>query len=635
MYALTGFLRGTRSLSFAFLVGVLLFLAPMLAEAINIIEYKDTISDSGPGEQANHTIEFVLNTSIGPGSTIEVTPPPGFTVLATSTFAERNVELFVNGNPRISSSSAAAGIDQIDIVTGTPGFFRYTLAPDFSIAAGSRLQLRIGNHTSYALLPVTSFSTSTGTTTSPGDIEPIVNSLTLGRHDVQIEVYDGSLVADAEPIIFLVEKVNVPNTDTRETVPPLRFNGAPTSTVGGTTLSVEISLETNELAICRFDVVPGTAFNSMPNTFTNTGQIFHSQVVPVTANSLNSYYVRCIDDEFNFNIDDYVIEFAVSDIPTGTANESGDVEGDGSGSGNDGTGDGAGGGGTTGESSGEEPLQGGSTGSGGSGGGGGGGSGGRTGNEAGGGFENEDAPYQSGDGRVVISGYAYPDATITILVDGQIADTTTANSSGDYEIVLDEIARGAYTFGVYGTDENGVRSSTFSTSFTVTGARTSALSNINILPSILVDPDPVDPGEGLTISGYALPDADITIENGRVNGSPTTLTTTSDGDGFWTISVDTSSFREDTYRVRARAVVPGTLRSTNFSDYTFYGVGQPADLPLNADLNRDGSVNLIDFSILLFWWGGDGGDSDPPADINRDGNVNLTDFSILLFNWTG
>jgi len=270
-----------------------------------------------------------------------------------------------------------------------------------------------------------------------------------------------------------------------------------------------------------------------------------------------------------------------------------------------------------------------------SGGGGGGGSGGSSGSTAGGGFENTDAPFQSGDGRVVINGYAFPNSTVTILVDGQIVDTTRADSSGDYAITVDEIARGAYTFGVYAAGQDGVRSSTFSTSFTVTGARTSALSNINVAPSILVAPDPVNPGETLVVSGYALPDATVFIENGRNNSTIISeRQVLSDGNGRWSTTYDTSSFRTDTYRIRARAEqVDGP--ETNFSSYTFYGVGQNADLPLNADLNRDGSVNLIDFSILLFWWNGDGGDSDPPADINRDGGVNLTDFSILLFQWTG
>jgi hypothetical protein len=169
----------------------------------------------------------------------------------------------------------------------------------------------------------------------------------------------------------------------------------------------------------------------------------------------------------------------------------------------------------------------------------------------------------------------------------------------------------------------------------VTGARTTALSNINVAPSILVDPDPADINSTVTFSGFALPDSTVTIENGRLNSSAAeVITTTANSSGVWSVEVSTSGFTRDTYQVRAKSEqADGT--ETQFSDFTFYGVGQEADIPINADLNRDGFVNLIDFSILLFWWGGTGGDSDPPADINQDGTVSLTDFSILLFNWTG
>lgn len=625
----------TTIFSVALFFAAAFLMVPTSVEAVKLLEYRDTISDSGPNEPANHSIHFVLPVDVSPSGYIEITPPPGFEILSTSTFAVRNVEMTVDGVPRTATTTAAPGLDQVDITTGIPGQIRYTLAPDSGLSAGERIEILIGNHTSVALAPGTTYSTSTGTTTNQGDIEPIVNSSVLGRHDVTVEIYDGGLIAEAEPIIFLVEKVIMPGIDTTETVPPFRFNGAPTSSVGGTTLNVEISLETDEFAVCRYDTVPGTAFGSMPNTFANTGLIFHTDVVPVVPATVAEFYVRCIDDEGNFNIDDYIIRFTVNEVPTGDSNTDGETDGDGSGSGDEGTGDGDGAGGTTGESDGEEPEEGGDTGSGGSGGGGGGGSGGSSGSTAGGGFENEDAPYQSGDGRVIINGYAFPNSTVTILVDGQIADTTRANSTGRYSVTLDEIARGAYTFGVYASGPDGVQSSTFSTSFTVTGARTSSLSNINVSPSILVSPDPVNPGETLTVSGYSLPDATVFIENGRNNRSAdSTEQILSDGSGRWSTTLDTSGFTVDTYRVRARAEqADGT--ETNWSEYTFYGVGQEADVPLNADLNRDGSVNLIDFSILLFWWNTDGGDSNPPADINRSGGVNLTDFSILLFQWTG
>ena len=617
-----------------FVVWVFLCL-PQVALAVNILEYSDTLTDSGPSEYSNHTFKFRINTNLSPGSIIEFTPPDGFSVSATSTFGLRNVELVVDGTPRTSAATAAPGVDQVEITYGSPGFFKYTLAPDSGISSGSQMEFRIGNHTSVAAVPATTYSTSTGTTTTAGDTEPIQNSATLGSHRAKFEIYDGVRVANADFVIFLNKKVNIPSVDTTEEIPPFRFNGAPTSSVGGTTLSVEISLETDELAICKYDTIAGTSFQTMPNQFSNTGFIFHSQVVSVTPNSTQSFYVRCIDDEGNFNIDDYLIEFLVNDKPTGSSTTEGSVDGDGTGTGDSGTGDGDGGGGTTGASDGEEPIEGGESGTGGSGGGGGGGSGGSSGSTAGGGFESTDAPYRSGDGRVIISGYAYPNSTVGILVDGNFFDTTRANSTGSYSVTLDEIARGVYTFGVYASGPDSTKSSTFSTSFTVTGARTSSLSNVNVAPSIKVSPDPVEPGQTLTVSGYALPDALVSIQNGKMRSSIVKdLSVTSNSSGLWTTTIDTGSFSQGTYQIRAKSSQTDGA-STNWSEYTFYGVGQEADVPINADLNRDGKVNLIDFSILLFWWNSNGGDSDPSADINSDGNVSLTDFSILLYNWTG
>ena len=615
------------------LAGVFMFMR--YAFAVNIIQYKDTISDSGPEEDANHTLDFTINAALSPGSIFELTPPLGFTLATTGElFAERNVELLVNGVRRTAGTVLGPGVDLVEITSGSPGLIRYTLAPNSGIAKGSKLRFKVGNHTSTALPASVTYSTTTGTTTKENDIEPIKNSSSLGVHEVSLEVYNGGLVAKEEFVIFLNEKVRMPSVDTTEEIPPYRFNPAPTSTVGGTTLSVEISLETDEFAWCRYALVPGVDFNSMTSFFSNTGLIFHSTVVSITPNSLNQYFVRCIDDEDNYNIDDFIIEFSVSDIPTGTANTEGNVSGDGTGTGNQGTGSGSGGGGTTGGSYGEEPREGGSSGTGGSGGGGGGGTGGSSGSTAGGGFESADI-YPSGDGRVIISGYAYPNSAVSILVDGNFFDTTHANATGVYSITLDRIARGVYTFGVYAAGPDGTKSSTFSTSFTVTGARTTALSNINVAPSILVKPDPVKPGEILTASGYALPNATVSIENGKLRSSiMKSLTTTSNASGFWTTTIDTTGFTNGTYQIRAKSSKTGGP-ATNWSEYTYYGVGQKAELPINAGLNRDGKVNLIDFSILLYWWNSNGGDSDPPADINRDGKVSLTDFSIMLFNWTG
>ena len=54
----------------------------------------------------------------------------------------------------------------------------------------------------------------------------------------------------------------------------------------------------------------------------------------------------------------------------------------------------------------------------------------------------------------------------------------------------------------------------------------------------------------------------------------------------------------------------------------------------HGDINKDGSINLVDFSILMFYWH-DTPPANPCADINKDGTVDLRDFSIMLYWWTG
>lgn len=619
------------------LMFVLLLVGSQTLLAQNISSYSDTISDSAPGAASNHTFRFTPREAIAPGGQLAISFPSDFSV-ATTSFGVRNVELVVGGVARSANTTTGPGTDGVTITTGPGGGVQYNLHTGAGIPADASVELRVGNHTSQSVLFETTFSTSTGTTTSPVDIEPITNSTSIGTHTIDLEVIGAGEVMAAGFSIAVVNRVGTGNVDTTELIPPERFDGAPSSTVGGTTQFVELSLETNEFAICRYSDTAGVSFASMTSVFPNTGIIFHSgAIVPVTAGELNTYYVRCQDDEGNINIDDYEINFVVGEVPTGTANTEGDTSGDGTGSGDDGTGTGDGSGGTSGSQDGEVPTTGGSSGGGGSGGGGGGGSGGGSGGGGGGSQNNDQGPFESGEATIVISGLAPASTEVTILVDGQQAGTTNVNRDGSFSITFDDVARGAYTFGIFAEDNAGGRSSTFSTSFTVSGNRISNLSGITITPTIQVKPNPVDLGETAVASGVTLPGATVTIENQRQGtvASRQTFTTTSGSNGAWSYDIQTVGFPQDTYELRVKADGGNLGSKTGFSNFVPYGVGQKADIPLNADLNRDGRVNLTDFSILLFWWGTAGGSSNPPADINQDGSVSLTDFSILLFNWTG
>jgi hypothetical protein len=588
--------------------------------AATIATYSDRLSDSGPNEYSNHTINFTTTVSVPAGGFIRFTPEDGDFNIPAVDFDIDNVALYVDSGSgytlRQATGTQSATDDGIQITTGTSGNIEVTLNSTEGIPANADVRLVIGS------------STPNATTTDVG----ILNPSATGTFSYLIEAGDGVTDAQVTGLVAIIDKVHIDDVDTTETVPPVRFNGLPSGEISGTTQQVQISFETDEFALCRYSTASGTPFASMGNIFGTTFSTIHSKVVAVSSSTVYSFFIRCTDDEDNVNPDDYEITFEVLPYPEGEPGGDGEEQGEGEGTG-DGSGDADPGNGSTGNS--------GNSGGGGGGGGSGGGSSGGAGSSSsgaggGGGFEGTNKAYQSGDGQVIINGYAFPQSTIVILVDGQIADEVRSDGDGEFSVTLDEIARGAYTFGVYGIDKNGTKSSTFSTTFTITGSRGSTLSNINVMPSIKVSPDPVQPGGVLTVSGYAIPDATITIENqnDKSSASLKTFTVTSNAQGAWTTTIPTDGFTKGTYKVRAKAKQE-TGVSTNFSGYTFYGVGEAAKVAGSSDLNRDGKVNLTDFSILLFWWNTDGGASNPPADINGDGKVSLTDFSIMIFNWTG
>ncbi len=614
------FNTGGMGLGLLCLFGVF-FLFASHAEAGTIHEYRDTLTNSAPSEYSNHTIEFKTTVAIPAGGFVRFTPDDGDFTIPAIGLDHENVELAIATSSgyvlRAATTSPSALEDGVSIISGASGNIEVTLNSTDGIPANAYVRMRIGDNTSH------------GTTSDLG----LLNAPAIGTYSYVIEAGSGSDVESALGRVALVNKVSVTPIDTREFIPPFRFNGAPSGTISGTTQGVEFSLETDEFSKCRYDTASGTPFSSMGNEFTTTFKTIHPKTISVATSTSYTFYVRCIDDEGNVNTDDYLISFDIPEFPDGVPGDDGEEEGEGEGTGEgDGNSD-PGDGGPNGE---------GNSGGGGSGGGGGGGGGGGRGESSGGedgsgGFEGEGKPYQSGDARVIINGYAFPRSTVYIMVDGKVADTVTATNQGAFTSTLDAIARGVYTFGVYAIDKVGTKSSTFSTTFSVAGARGSTLSNVNVMPSIKVTPNPVTAGQMVTMSGYAIPNAVITLENQQDKSSLSlkTFTARSDSSGAWSLQIDTTGFKNGTYKTRAKAKQDsGDLVETTFSGYTFYGVGQSV-APRSSDLNRDGKVNLVDCSILLYWWNTDGGNSNPPADINADGKVSLTDFSIMIFNWTG
>jgi cysteine-rich repeat protein len=237
--------------------------------------------------------------------------------------------------------------------------------------------------------------------------------------------------------------------------------------------------------------------------------------------------------------------------------------------------------------------------------------------------------------QVNITGRAYPSRTLNFILDSDNIGTAQSNSSGAFTFST-EASPGTATLGIWATDISGTKSVTLNTTFDVTQGAVTNLNDLVLPPSIKVSTANFNPGQVLTVSGQAVPNAKVDLYIDRNSTTPV-ATGQSAVNGVWSIQYDTSRLAIAEHTIRARSVT-GTGALTVQSGFSstiqlFAGVDGKAATP--SDLSRDGKINLIDFSILIFWWNTNGGDSNPSADINGNARVGLEDFSILLFNWTG
>ena len=258
-----------------------------------------------------------------------------------------------------------------------------------------------------------------------------------------------------------------------------------------------------------------------------------------------------------------------------------------------------------------------------------GGGGSSGGNSSGGGGGSRDL----GDTLISVIGRAYPSRTINFLLDTESVGSVRSSSNGDFEFST-EASPGTATFGIWANDSQGSRSITLNNTFDVTQGAITNLNGVILPPTIRVGNQNINPGDEITLSGQSVPNSTVEVV---FDDETIVESVTAAPDGEWSLNFSTSRLSIAEHLVRARAITgtpPLTIESSfSASLQLFVGVDGQSTTP--SDLNRDGSINLIDFSILIFWWQTNGGDSDPPADINGNGSVSLEDFSILLFNWTG
>lgn len=240
---------------------------------------------------------------------------------------------------------------------------------------------------------------------------------------------------------------------------------------------------------------------------------------------------------------------------------------------------------------------------------------------------------------VVMSGWAFPNAKLTLLKDGSIATSLVANPDGSFQITLNGLSNGNYQLSIYAEDPRGILSSSHVINLLANSNQTYNFSNIVIPPTIFVTPTVVAIGSSYVVSGYAPANSTVSVE---IPTLPTLGSGTANAQGYYEISLS-ANLPPGLYGLRTKASLNGysSLYSRPVMVNFYLGEpGQPpvipqppAQLGLCVDYNKDRRVNLIDFSILLFWFGKPA--APPTIDCNKDNVIDIKDFSILMYFWTG
>lgn len=255
---------------------------------------------------------------------------------------------------------------------------------------------------------------------------------------------------------------------------------------------------------------------------------------------------------------------------------------------------------------------------------------------------------------VTFEGRAYPNRTVTLVKDGQVAATTVAGPDAAFKVTLTGLSAGNYIFSIYSEDIKGLRSAPLILPVSVTAGVSTTIGGIFISPTIEVDKTEVKRGDNITIFGQSYPKTDIVIQ---VNSEEDFFVKTqADGGGVYLYDFDSSPLDLGEHTTKSKATQDGFISSSSRT-VGFKVVrtkSKAKELPKppapdtggsggagkcrKTDVNCDGKVNLIDFSIVSYWYKrplNDAFKKKEKEHFNGDGKIDLKDFSIMAFYWTG
>ena len=164
------------------------------ADAANITDVSDTLSDSAPSVVSNHTITFVTPTGVANGATTTIAMPAGFNV---GTIVFTDVDMATTSNFTVAAN--CIGSERVAFTrSGQNLRFNFCLGDGGSLAAGATTTIRIGTNATFG-------TTGTNRITNPAAEGSYVIGFTVGASDsgsTRVVILNDVLVTAAVATIF-------------------------------------------------------------------------------------------------------------------------------------------------------------------------------------------------------------------------------------------------------------------------------------------------------------------------------------------------------------------------------------------------------------------------------------------------
>ncbi len=233
--------------------------------------------------------------------------------------------------------------------------------------------------------------------------------------------------------------------------------------------------------------------------------------------------------------------------------------------------------------------------------------------------------------KASFSGRVFPDGNLELEVKnvegsdvGHIADTfVTVEDDGTFLATAEPLLAKDYFFSLRGTDKDGRKTGIVAFPADFTSLQSFSKEDIFFPPTVGFEEGIITTGDNITVEGYGLPYANISIELDRESIGETKA----GGDGAYTYTTTSAALSSGEHQVKVKQTDTNGVESL-FSQTQTLRISS-ITIP-EADFNGDNTINIIDWSVFLTAWGSNDSAQRERADMDGDGTIGISDFAIFL-----